>query len=92
MWRTALKNGPKQTISLQIFKGCLPQTLLGPFLNTLPYLRIETTFGIRVTLLVFKVNVMTLKKLSIPCLELLFCVLLGELLNEVLSFVTAYLC
>ena len=24
-----------QTISLQIFKGCLPQILLGPFLNTL---------------------------------------------------------
>ena len=25
----------KQTISFQIFKGCLPQILLGPFLNTL---------------------------------------------------------
>ena len=33
------KNGPgkicgKQTISLQFFKGCLPQISLGPFLNT----------------------------------------------------------
>ena len=27
-----------QTISLQIFKGCLPQILLGPFLNTLSQL------------------------------------------------------
>ena len=26
---------PRQTISLQIFKGCFPQILLGPFLNTL---------------------------------------------------------
>ena len=25
----------QQTISLHIFKGCLPQTLLGPFLSTL---------------------------------------------------------
>ena len=25
----------KQNISLQFFKGCLPQTLLGPLLNTL---------------------------------------------------------
>ena len=29
---------PKQTISLQIFKGCLPQVLLGLFLNTLTQL------------------------------------------------------
>ena len=30
----------QQTISFQLFKGCLPQNLLGPFLNTLshPYL------------------------------------------------------
>ena len=27
---------PKQTISLQIFKDCLPQILLGLFSNTLP--------------------------------------------------------
>ena len=38
--RQPLKNlkeyGPlKQTIPLQIFKGCLPQISLGPFLNTL---------------------------------------------------------
>ena len=26
-----------QTISLQIFKGCFPQILLGPFLNNLPH-------------------------------------------------------
>ena len=29
------KNLEKQVISLQIFKGCLPQILLGPFMNTL---------------------------------------------------------
>ena len=28
----------RQTIPLQIFKGRLPQILLGPFLNTLPHL------------------------------------------------------
>ena len=28
----------EQTISLQIFKGCLPQILLGIFLNTLSHL------------------------------------------------------
>ena len=26
----------KQIISLQFFKGCLPQILIGPFLNILP--------------------------------------------------------
>ena len=25
----------KQTITLQIFKGCIPKIILGPFLNTL---------------------------------------------------------
>ena len=28
----------KETMSLQFFKICLPQTLLGPFLNTLSHL------------------------------------------------------
>ena len=28
----------KQTIFLQIFKGCLPQILLGPFLNNLSHI------------------------------------------------------
>ena len=28
----------KQTISIQFFKGCLPQILLGPFFNTLSHL------------------------------------------------------
>ena len=41
MWKTAFKKLeliyglPRQTISLQMFKGCFPQILLGPFLNTL---------------------------------------------------------
>ena len=30
----------KQTISLQIFKGCLPKILRGPFLNTLSHLQL----------------------------------------------------
>ena len=42
-WAKAFKNGPSkicgQTISLQIFKGCIPQILLGPFLNTLAHLK-----------------------------------------------------
>ena len=42
LWKTAFKKfevtwSAKQTISLQIFKGCLPQILLGPFLNTFSY-------------------------------------------------------
>ena len=28
----------KQIISLQIFNGCFPQILFGPFLNTLPHI------------------------------------------------------
>ena len=56
------------------------------------YLRIETTFGIRVSLLVSKTKVTPLKKLSMPRLELLFCVLLNKLLNEALSIVTKHIC
>ena len=56
------------------------------------YLRIETTFGIRVSLLVSKTKVTPLKKLSMPRLELLSCVLLSKLLNEVLSIVTKRIC
>ena len=51
------------------------------------YLRIETTFGIRVSLLVSTTKVTPLKKLSMPRLELLSCVILSKLLNEVLSIV-----
>ena len=32
----------QRSISLKIFKGCLPQILLGPFLNTLPYMLFES--------------------------------------------------
>ena len=59
---------------------------------TVVYLRIETTFGIRVSLLVSKTKVTPLKKLSMPRLELLSCVLLSKLLNEVLSIVTKRIC
>ena len=44
-WKTAFKKFAviyslfKQTISLQIFIGCLPQILLGPFLNTMSYIK-----------------------------------------------------
>ena len=33
----------KQTIFLQIFKGCLPQILFGPFLNTLTQIQYNHT-------------------------------------------------
>ena len=44
----SIKNGPskicwrqpQQTISLQIFKSCLPYILLGPLLNTLSHIRL----------------------------------------------------
>ena len=39
LWKTAFKKF-EVTISLQIFKGCLPEILLGPFLNTLTYMYI----------------------------------------------------
>ena len=40
-WNKVFKNGPSkicggQSLKAYIFKGCLPQILLGPFLNTLP--------------------------------------------------------
>ena len=41
MWKTAFKTSEviwfaNQIMAPKIFKGCLPQILLGPFLNTLP--------------------------------------------------------
>ena len=56
------------------------------------YLRIEITFVFRVILLFSKTKVTLLKKLSMPHLELLFCVLLSKLLNELLSIVTKHIC
>ena len=56
------------------------------------YLRNETTFDTRVSLLVSKTKVTRLKKLSMPHLELLSCVLLSKLLNEVLSIVIKRIC
>ena len=43
LWRTTFEKLErygqlKQTISLQIFKGCLPQILLGLFFNTLTHI------------------------------------------------------
>ena len=44
MWKTAFKKFWRDMICLSIpfhfilFKGCLPQILLGPFFNTLPYI------------------------------------------------------
>ena len=42
IWDKVFKNGPsktclKQTIPFKFFKGCPPQVLLGPFLNTLSH-------------------------------------------------------
>ena len=34
----------KQNISLQFFKGCPPQTLLGPLLNTLSQIKLKRIF------------------------------------------------
>ena len=51
MWKTTFKNLnlkwyglPKQTIPLRILKGCLPQILLGPFLNTLSQIFFKALF------------------------------------------------
>ena len=48
------------------------------------YIRIETTLGIRVSFLCAKIKVALLKKLSIPRLELLGCVLLNKVLKDIL--------
>ena len=44
IWDKVFKNGPSEICGRQplsnlkwLFKGCLPQILLGPFLNTLPH-------------------------------------------------------
>ena len=47
VWDKVFKNGPskmKQTIPLQIFKDCLPQILLGPFLNTFSHIILSLGF------------------------------------------------
>ena len=48
------------------------------------HIRVETTLGIRVSFLCAKTKVAPLKKLSIPRLELLGCVLLSKVLKDVL--------
>ena len=55
------------------------------------YLSIKTTLDIGLSLLVSKTKV-TPKKLSMPRLELLSCVLLSKLLNKVLYIVTKRIC
>ena len=48
------------------------------------YIRIETTLGIRVSFLCAKTKAALLKKLSIPRLEILGCVLLNKVLKDIL--------
>ena len=49
-WKTAFKKfeGAWSALSkphpLKFFKGCLPQSLLGPFLNTLSHLMVCTVY------------------------------------------------
>ena len=50
----------------------------------LVYMRVETTLGIRVSFLCAKTKVASLKKLSIPRLEILGCALLSKVLKDVL--------
>ena len=38
IWSKVFKNGPSRIF----FKGCLPQILLGPFLNALPTLHVRS--------------------------------------------------
>ena len=40
-WGKIFKNGPSKTCGRQIFKGCLPQILLGPFLDTLSQISLQ---------------------------------------------------
>ena len=43
--RQPLKNLPKQTYHFKLFKGCLPQVLLSPFLNILSHTFKKSTFA-----------------------------------------------
>ena len=38
MWKTAFKKCKGGMVCFRFFKGCLPQVLLGPFLNTLSHI------------------------------------------------------
>ena len=48
---------PKQSMSLQILKGCVQQILLGPFLNTLTHMTFKWTPGVKVLSANVSVNV-----------------------------------
>ena len=65
-------------ISLHGFRDSFSQVYCG-----MVYIRVET-LGIRVSFLCAKTSVPPLKKLSIPRLELLGCVLLSKCLKDVL--------
>ena len=72
---------PKEVIlliSLHGFCDSFSQVYCG-----MVYIRVETTLGIRVSFLSAKTNVSPVKKLSIPHLELLGCVLLSKVLKDV---------
>ena len=36
------KNGPRKIFNFKFFKGCHPQILLGPFLNTLSHIMVSS--------------------------------------------------
>ena len=45
IWHEVFKNGPSMLQrTITFFKGCLPQNLLGPFLNTFPHTWMENTW------------------------------------------------
>ena len=73
---------PKEVILLILLHGfcdSFSQVYCG-----MVYIRVETTLGIRVSFLCAKTNVAPVKKLSIPHLKLLGCVLLSKVLKDVL--------
>ena len=73
IWDKVIKNGPSKVCGRQpypypfeFFKGCLPQILLGPFLNTLTHIQWQTVQSCMSTSITFHVNLNILKYLSVP--------------------------
>ena len=54
----------KHTIPLQMSKGCLPQILLGPFLNILPHFIIGTIGGLKQKTVNLKCNYIVMLLIS----------------------------
>ena len=56
------------------------------------YIRVETSSGVKLSILTSKPKVVPMKPLNVPHLELLGCILLSQLIKEVVSAVGIRVC